>query len=207
MSDGTSVENPRALERNERKLKRLQWAVSRKKKGSKNRDKAVLALERKHLHIENIRLDAIHKATTVLAKTKSVVVIENLDVKWMMKRRPLAKAIQDAAMAQAGWQLRYKAELYGTRLVVAPWWYPTAKRSSRSGNVKEKMGLTERTYHCDVWGLTIDRDLNAARNLEQWPGVARTLKTPVERNMPFVADIVPDEAGTISTFGSPRPGP
>ncbi|MDG6982768.1 MAG: transposase [Nitrososphaerota archaeon] len=176
VSDGTAFENPRALARNERKLKRLQRAVSRKQKGSKNRDRAVLALERKHLHIDNARLDAIHKATTSLAKTKSTIVIDYVGVSELVKERSMAKKVEDAAMTEFARQLGYKTKLYGSKLTVAPWWYPSTKRCSGCGNVKEKVALGMRVYRCYVCGLTIDRDLNAARNLEQWPGLARKRK-------------------------------
>ncbi len=93
VSDGTAVENPRALARREHKLKHIQRAVSRKKRGSKNRKKAVDALRRLHYKIANVRVDVIHKATTMLAKTKSVIVVEDLRVRNMMANHTLAKSI------------------------------------------------------------------------------------------------------------------
>lgn len=200
-SDGWVVENPRALERNERKLKRLQRAGSRKMKGSKNREKAVLALERKHVHVENIRLHTIHKAMTTLARTKSVIVLDNLDVNEMAGHHSIAKKVMDAAMAGAAKQLEYKTKWYGSKLYIAAWWYPSTKRCSKCGNVKDSVGLSERVYRCAVCGLMIDRDLNAARNREQWPRVARTLKTPLERGKPYVEATPPNERGITSPNG------
>jgi len=86
-------------------------------------------------------------------------------------------------------QLGYKTKWYGSALVMADPWYPSTKRCSGCGYVKEKMPLDERVYRCDACGLVADRDLNAARNLEQWPGVARTLETPAEGGVQSAAMI------------------
>ena len=202
VSDGTTIENPRALSRHQKKLKHLQREISRKKKGSKNRWKAIQALRRKHYHVACVRFDAISKATTMLARTKSVIVVENLNVRGMMKNHSIAGSIADAGWAEAVRQLEYKTAWHGSGLLVADTWYPSTKRCSSCGNVKERIALCERIYHCEVCGLTIDRDLNAAKNLEQWPGVARTLKTPVEGGvqLQMVAQ-PPCESGTISLKG------
>jgi putative transposase len=171
-----------------------------------NRGRAVEALRRLHFRIGNIRKDAICKATTMLARTKSVIVVEDLHVKNMMANHRLAKSIGDAAMGELVHQLEYKAAWYGSRLIVADQWYPSTKRCSNCGHVKKSMRLSERTYRCEACGMTIDRDLNAARNLEQWPGVARTLKTPVEGGVqhPVTVARPPCESGTISLEGGPR---
>ena len=117
----------------------------------------------------------------MLAKTKPVIVVEDLDVKNMMGNHHLARAIDDAAWGEISRQLRYKTRWYGSTLVTADRWYPSTKRCSRCGQVKkDAMPLGERTFHCEACDLVEDRDLNAARNLAEWPGVARTLETPAE---------------------------
>jgi putative transposase len=166
VSDGTVIENPKSLKVHERKLKKLQKDVSRKKKGSNNRQKAKKRLAICHYKVANIRKDAIHKATTMLARTKSVIGIETLSVKNMVKNHNLAGAISDAGLAEFHRQLEYKAKWYGSRVVKADRFYPSTKKCSRCGNVKEKMGLGERTYECDACGFVADRDLNAALNLK-----------------------------------------
>ena len=95
LSDGTVFTNPRALERQLKKLKQLHKSLSRKKKGSKNREKSRMQLAKMYLRIFNIRQDTLHKVTTYLAKSHSEVVIENLLVSGMMKNRRLARAIAD----------------------------------------------------------------------------------------------------------------
>jgi len=165
VSDGSVFDNPKALRRNERKLARLQRSLSRKKKGSRNRNKARQKVAKFHNRIASIRNDAIHKITTQLAKTKSVVVIEDLNVSGMMKNHKLAKSLADASFGEFRRQLQYKAKWYGSRVVVADKWFPSTKKCSICGNVKE-MELSDRTYVCSICGNTIDRDLNASKNLE-----------------------------------------
>lgn len=187
VSDGTVIPNPRALARNLRKIKRLQKSVSRKVKGSVNRRKAVKRLARAHQRVANIRRDALHQATTSLAKTKSVIVIEDLNVSGMLKNHKLARAISDVGMGEFRRQLEYKATWYGGRVVIADRFLPSSKMCSRCQNAKEELSLSERVFKCDVCGFECGRDLNAALNLavlsevEGWPRVPRTRKTLVER--------------------------
>ena len=165
VSDGSIFDNPKALRRNERKLARLQRSLSRKKKGSRNRNKARQKVVKIHNRIASIRDDAIQKITTQLAKTKSVVVIEDLNVSGMMKNHKLAKSLADASFGEFRRQLQYKAEWYGSKVVVADKWFPSTKKCSVCGNVKE-MELSDRTYTCPACGNVMDRDLNASKNLE-----------------------------------------
>jgi putative transposase len=165
-SDGSYFENPRALKRNLTKLKRLHRMVSRRQKGSANRRKAVKQLSKAYSRVGNIRRNALHQATTLLARTKSAIVLEDLHVSGMMKNHRLAQAIADVGMYEFKRQLLYKAEWYGSQVLLADRFYPSTKRCSACGSIQE-MGLHERQYRCPVCGLTIDRDLNAAINLEQ----------------------------------------
>lgn len=166
VSDGTCFENPRALKEALTKLMRLQRAVSRRQKGSANRQKAVRRLAKAHVRVSNIRKDALHQATTWLAKTKSAIVLENLNVSGMMKNRHLAQAIADVGMHEFRRQLQYKGAWYGCEVFLADQFFPSTKRCSRCGNEKE-ISLAVRVYSCDGCGQVMDRDLNAAINLEQ----------------------------------------
>jgi len=132
-SDGTSINSPKALRRNLRTLRHRSRAVSRKQKGSRNRAKATLALARCHRKVRNQRLDALHKATTKLAKAKSVIVVEDLHVAGLVRNRSLARAISDQGWAAFHRQLAYKCEWYGSRLLLAPRFYPSSKRCSACG--------------------------------------------------------------------------
>ncbi len=166
-SDGTVIPNPRPLKRYLKKLKHLQRAVSRKHKGSQNRKKAALRLARLHRRIAHQRANILHHLTSRLAKTKSVVVIEDLQVAGMLKNHHLAQAIADVGFSEFRRQLTYKATWYGCRVVVVSRWEPSSKTCSGCGAVKAELALAERVYRCAACGLALDRDLNAAINLSK----------------------------------------
>ena len=166
LSDGTVIENPRCLAASERRLKRAQKALSRKVKGSKRRAKARAKVARLHARVANQRLDAMHKATTWLANTYSEICIEDLNTAGMVKNHRLAKAVSDAAFGEFRRQLEYKTARTGAALRVIDRWYPSSKTCSKCGRVKAKLSLSERVFHCDACGLSIDRDLNAAVNIK-----------------------------------------
>jgi len=167
VSDGTYFENPRALKKALKKLKRLQRKVSRRQKGSANYQKAVQQLAKAHAQVANIRKNAVHQVTTWLAKHKSVIVLEDLNVSGMMKNHPLAQSIADVGLHEFRRQLQYKGQWYGCEVILADRFFPSSKQCSRCGTVKGSLGLGQRTYHCEHCGLVIDRDWNAALNLEQ----------------------------------------
>ena len=116
LSDGTMIPNPRHLKRRLKKLKRLQRVVSRRRKGGKNRKKAVRKLAKQHRQITNQRRNTLHQVTTRLAKTKSVLVIEDLNVAGMLNNHHLAQAIGDVGFYEFKRQLLYKASWYGARV-------------------------------------------------------------------------------------------
>ena len=166
VSDGTYFENPRALKSALTKLKRLQRVVSRRQKGSANRRKAVKQLAKAHFQVANLRKDTLHQATTFLTRTKSAIMLENLNVSGMMKNHHLAQAIADVGMYEFRRQLQYKGQWYGCEVFLADRFFPSTKRCSQCGNEKA-VSLAERVYCCEHCGQVMDRDLNAAINLEQ----------------------------------------
>jgi putative transposase len=166
VSDGTRIENPRALKRDLGKIKRLQREVSRRKKGSANREKAVRHLARAHLRVANVRKNALHQVTSRLARTKSAVALEDLNVTGMIKNHHLAQAILDVGFYEFRRQMLYKGQWYGCQVILANRFYPSSKRCSQCGHIRVEMELSERVYICENCGLMIDRDLNAAINLE-----------------------------------------
>lgn len=166
-SDGTTHENPKALKKNLKKLKRKQRQLSRKKKGSKNREKEKNKLSKLHYRISNIRKDCLHKATSKIIDDNQVVVLEDLKISNMMKNHKLAQAISDVGMYEFKRQIDYKS-VWNRRLVIyADQYFPSSKQCSCCGHKKDKLGLDERTYSCSNCGMNMDRDLNAAKNLEQ----------------------------------------
>ncbi len=165
VSDGTTFANPRAMGRRLRKLRQRSKSLSRKQRGSKNREKAKLRLAKMYLKIFNIRQDTLHKVTTYLAKSHSKVAIEDLLVSGMLKNRRIARAIADMGFYEFRRQLEYKCRWYGSELVVVSRTFPLSKMCSRCGYRKKELSLSEREYHCEQCGFEIDRDLNAALNL------------------------------------------
>lgn len=197
VSDGAVIPNPRALQRNLRKVKQLQRKVSRKVKGSANRRKAVKRLARAHRRVANIRRDALHQATTTLAKTKSVIVMEDLHVSGMLKNHTLARAISDVGLGEFRRQLDYKTTWYGSRLMMADRFFPSSKKCSRCRSVKEELSLSERVFKCGVCGFECDRDLNAALNLAWLAGSSPdTLNACGESVRPVSFQAILGEAGT-----------
>ena len=116
--------------------------------------------------LHSIRMNHLHQTTSYLVKQlPKGIVIEDLNVKGMMKNRHLSKHIKDAMFYELRRQLEYKCSHYGIQLVVANRYYPSSKTCSYCGCIKSKLSLNERTYKCDSCGLKKDRDLNAAENL------------------------------------------
>ena len=170
LSDGTSEPNPRRLRSCLKKLKQLQRAVSRKQKGSRNRRKAAQRLGKLHRTVANQRTNTSHQFTSRLAKTKAVVVIEDLNVSGMLKNHHLAQAIGDVGFGEFRRQLTYKATWYGCQVLVASRWEPSSKTCSGCGWVDEDLTLADRIFRCEQCGLVLDRDLNAAINLAKLAG-------------------------------------
>ena len=177
-SDGTVFKNinkSNVVRKIEKRLKRLQRQVSRKyeknKKGKEYvKTKNIIKLEKQiqqiHRRLANIRNNYLHKTTTSIVKTKPYrVVIEDLNVKGMMKNKHLSDAIRKQGFYEFKRQLEYKCKFRGIKLVVADRFYPSSKTCSQCGEIKKDLKLLDRTYKCDC-GLTIDRDLNASINLK-----------------------------------------
>ena len=116
--------------------------------------------------LSSIRLNHIHQTTSYLVKQlPKGIVIEDLNIKGMMKNKHLSKHIQDSMFYEFRRQLEYKCSRYGIKLVVAERFYPSSKTCSYCGSIKSDLKLKDRVYKCDSCGLEKDRDLNAAENL------------------------------------------
>lgn len=181
-SDGEQFNAPKPLKRLLKKLRRSSQSVSRKQPGSNRRYKARLRLSRLHARIANVRKDFLHKLTTHLCRENQTVVIEDLNVSGMLQNERLARAISDVGLREFRRQLEYKQLIFDTELIVADRWFPSSKRCSRCGHVKSELPLSERTFTCDACGLCLDRDQNAAINLNNYPrleGKSRSWTAPV----------------------------
>jgi putative transposase len=196
INDGAStrvIEPQQALRKNLAKLRRLDRELARKQRGSANGEKAKLRRARLYYRIRCQRQEMLHQLSSDLARTKRVIVLEDLHVRGMQQNAHLGLSVSDAGMGELRRQLAYKSEWYGSRLVIADRWFPSSKLCSGCGTIKDTLGLNERMYQCDVCGLSLDRDENAAINLrrlaEQLP-VDRREVTPVERKALAVVSTV-----------------
>lgn len=182
-SHGETIAAPKPLKRNLKQLRRANRVLSRREKGGKNRAKARARLARLHQRIVNVRKDFWHKLTTRLCRENQTAVIEDLSMAFMLRNRKLSRAASDVGLGMFKPLMLYKADA----LVVADRFFPSTQRCSRCGNVKtgdERVVLGEAWYACTSCGAVEDRDLNAALNLEQYPGLPgncdREVQTPMD---------------------------
>ena len=164
-SDGTIYKNKRFLEKSLRKLKISQRKLSKKQKGSNNREKQKLKVSKLHTKVKNQRNDYQHKISRELVSKYNIICLETLKVKNMVKNKSLAKAISDVSWNSFISKLEYKIAENQGYLVKIDAYYPSSKTCSNCGCVKDKLSLSERTYKCNECGFEIDRDLNASINI------------------------------------------
>ena len=165
-SNGNVVHNPKYLEKSMRKLIREQRKLSRKQKGSNNRNKQRIKVALVHEKITNQRNDFLQKQSTMLVRENQTICIEDLNVKGMMKNKHLSEKIKEAKFYEFRRQLEYKCKWNNVNLIIADRWYPSSKLCSSCGNRKKKLSLSERIYVCEECGCVIDRDYNASLNLK-----------------------------------------
>ena len=170
LSTGEHIEGPKPLKAALKRLRLLSKSVSRKKKGSKNREKAKAKLAKQHARVYFIRQDALHKLTSDLVERFDTIVIEDLNVHGMLRNRHLSRAISDMGFFEFRRQLTYKASWYGAQLVVADRWFPSSKTCSTCGTIQEKLPLSVRSWTCPDCGAVHNRDVNAAINLKNLAG-------------------------------------
>lgn len=164
-SDGTRLTNPKNLAKSEAKLKREQRKLSRKQKGSHNREKQRIKVARVHENIANQRKDTLHKFTTSAIRESQAIAVEDLHVKGMVRNHHLAKAIADASMSEMIRQLEYKCAWYGRNFVKVDRFYPSSKTCRVCGYHYKELTLAQRSWICPECKTYLDRDLNAAINI------------------------------------------
>ena len=165
-SNGNTVDNPKYLEKSHRKLVREQRRLSRKQKGSKNRNKQRIKVARVHEKITNQRNDFLQKQSTMLISENQTICIEDLNVKDMVRNHKLARSISSASWSKFFEMLEYKAMWYGCTVIRVPTMYPSSQTCSCCGyrNTLVK-NLSVRRWECPNCHAIHDRDVNASINI------------------------------------------
>ncbi|GEM88366.1 RNA-guided endonuclease InsQ/TnpB family protein [Meiothermus granaticius] len=185
MSDGTRIAPPKFYRRGLSKLRRVQRQLSRKQKGSKNRDKARKRLSRVHAKVRNQRQDFLHKLTTGLVQKYDGLCIEDLNLRGMAKTK-LSKSVLDAALGEFRRQLEYKTIWHCKHLAVIDRYFPSSRLCRECGSINANLTLSDRVWICEC-GAVHDRDLNAACNI----------KAEGMRHIPLVYGPSPSREGIV----------
>lgn len=165
-SDGTKYANPKYLAKSLKRLSFLQKRLSRKTKGSSNRNKARIKVARLYAKIANQRRDFLQKLSTELIRNNDVICLEDLQVKNMVRNHKLAQAISDVSWSEFIRMLSYKAEWYGRKIVKIDKFFPSSQICNCCGHKHaETRDLSVRKWACPQCGAVHDRDVNAAINI------------------------------------------
>lgn len=166
LSDGTKINNPKYLQLSSFKLSILQRRLSRKQKGSNNRNKAKVKVAKQHLKIANQRKDFLHKTTSKLISENQAIAVETLNIKGMLKNHCLAKSITDVSWSELFRQLEYKVEWCGKTVLKIGQFEPSTKICNVCGYYNREMTLSVREWKCPDCNAVHDRDINAALNIK-----------------------------------------
>ena len=172
LSDGIQIGNPKNIEKSERKLAKRQRQMAKKKKGSKNRNKARIKVATIEEHIANQRMDFHDKVSDILTRQYDTIITEDLNVSGMMKNHHLARSISDAGWSSFFTMLRTKAMSRGKNIIEIGRFDPSSKMCSHCGYIYE-LKLSERSWTCPECHTRHDRELNAAINIKRF-GLIKT---------------------------------
>ena len=165
-SEGETFENKHFKKSVSDRLKKLQKQLSRKQKGSNNRNKARLKLAKLNKKSNDSKLNYLHEVTNTLINENQVICIEDLNVKGMVKNHRLAESISEMNFGEFRRILEYKADWYGRVIVKVDRFYPSSKTCNNCGYVNKQLKLSDRGWNCPQCGKVIDRDYNAACNIK-----------------------------------------
>ena len=200
-SDGRTFDNPKNLQRSLDLLKLLQKRLSRKQKGSANRNKARIRVARLQEHIANSRKDSLHKITHALTHDSQVrtICMEDLNVKGMQRNHHLAQAVGDASFGMFLTLLEYKCSWYGVNLIKIDRFAPSSKTCGKCGYVYKGLNLSERSWTCPECGTHHDRDFNAACNIKEFG--LKALPTERGKVKPVDCPLVDDRPRVLKSNG------
>ena len=200
-SDGTIYENQKNLKHSMSRLVMLQRRLSRKQKGSSNRNKARIKVARIQERIANQRKDYLHKVTHALTHENQVrtICMEDLNVKGMTRNHHLAQAVTDASFGMFLTMLEYKCKWYGVNLIKIDRFAPSSKTCGKCSHVYKGLKLSERSWTCEVCGTHHDRDLNAAHNIKEFG--LKALSTERGEVKPVDCPLVDDRPRVLKSNG------
>jgi putative transposase len=165
-SDDNKFENHKYTIKYQKKLKREQQHLSRKKKGSNNKNKERIKVARIHEKIVNSRNDMLHKVSTRLISHYDIICCEDLNIKGMLKNDKLSKSISDVSWGAFLTYLKYKSDWNDKQLVKISRWFPSSKTCHKCKHILQDLPLNIRQWECPICGQKHNRDLNAAKNIE-----------------------------------------
>ena len=200
-SDGRTFDNPKNLQHSLDRLALLQKRLSRKQKGSANRNKSRIRVARLQEHIANCRKDNLHQITHALTHDSQVrtLCMENLNVKGMQRNHYLAQAVGDASFGMFLTMLEYKCQWYGVNLVKIDRFAPSSKTCGQCGYVYKGLKLSERSWICPECGTHHDRDFNAACNIKEFG--LKALPTERGKVKPVDCPMVDDRPRVLKSRG------
>ena len=167
LSDQTVVKNPKFFRKSREKIAKLQRKLSKKESGSHRFEKTRRKLARAYERISNQRADFLHKLSTKIIRENQTIILEDLKVSNMLQNHKLALSIQEASWFEFRRMIEYKANWYGRDVIIAPSNYPSSQLCSYCGaRSKQTKDLSVRIYVCECCGAHLDRDWNAAVNLQ-----------------------------------------
>ncbi len=164
-SDGFKYKNNRYTKTYEKQLKKHQKHLSRKTKGSNRYNKQKLKVATIHKKITNSRVDNLHKVSTDLIKKYDLIVLEDLNIKGMVKNHKLSKHISDASWGKFVTMLTYKAQWNDKEIVKIDRFFPSSKTCNCCGYINQNLKLDIREWTCPSCNTKLDRDLNASINI------------------------------------------
>lgn len=166
-SENEEINNPKFYRNNEKKISRLNKRISKKQKGSNNRRKARLKLARFHYKLNCQKRDFLHKLTTSLVKENSIICLEDLSIKEMLKNPYLAKSIQELSLFEFTRQLTYKAEWNDKLIIKVDKYFPSSQLCSNCNWRNKDLTLSDRIFKCKSCNLELNRDYNASLNIKK----------------------------------------
>lgn len=179
-TDGEYFENNKYLQKQYYKLRKLQRKFAKTKKNGKNRKKLKKKIAKKFRKIKWQKEYYYHQITNKLIRDNQTIIIESLKIKQMIESKELSRQISDASWGMLITMLEYKCKWYGRNLIKINTYFPSSKKCSNCGNVKEDLKLSEREYNCEKCFVSLDRDYNASLNILEEGLRVSGIKIPVE---------------------------